>query len=744
MRIRYIVLLVLLGIAAPRAYATTHTVTTPGFSFSPAALTVNVGDTVVFAIDPAHNVVEVSQTTWNNNGNTSNGGFTLPFGGGTLVMGTLGTYYYVCAPHASMGMKATITVALTAVSTGTLTSSSFCAGAALTVPFNATGTFNAGNTFTAQLSNASGSFAAPVAIGTLNGTTSGQISATIPPGTAAGAAYRIRVVSSNPALVGLDNGLDLTVSTVPTATLSAGGSASICDGQSVTLNANTGTGLIYTWRRNGTVIPGALGASLQATLAGAYTVEVSNGQCSATSTSVNVIVYSTNPSSFIWTAGQSTDWSTVGNWDSPCAVPAAGDTVIIAGSITPPTAIPAVSLARLVINNAAGVTLGGTVEITGSLTLTLGNIVLAGNHLEIAAGAAIIGGSASSFVVTSSTGELRQAGIGSGARSGAILFPVGAQAGAYTPLTVTNLGTADQIGVRVGDGVRSEGASGSVLVTDVVGKTWFITEGTAGGSNTTLVFQWNAGDEQTSFDRTACFVAHHDGSDWTPLHSFGAASGPGPYQRTATGVTSFSPFAIGDIASPLPVELRLFSADLHDGVVHLRWETEHERGVAGFAIERRGVDDVDVTRLGFMPSTAPEGRSATYQFTDPAPAGGSFLYRLRMIDLDGREELSPEVLVDVASSIQAARPEIVSLSPQPLQAGTASTVELRYTMPQAGTVDIALHDALGRRVAFLSSLSASSGMNVARVDASALPPGMYLVRVTQGTLAAQRRLVVLR
>jgi hypothetical protein len=380
--------------------------------------------------------------------------------------------------------------------------------------------------------------------------------------------------------------------------------------------------------------------------------------------------------------------------------------------------------------------------ITGSLDLTQGHITLGDNDLEIGATATISGGTASSFVITSGTGVLRQAGIGSGARSGAVLFPVGAASNSYTPLTVTNAGTADAFAVRVDDEVRSGGTTGSVLVTDVVARTWFITEGTAGGSNATLLFQWNASDEATSFDRSVCFVAHHDGASWNPLGSLGAASGGGPWQRSATGVTTFSPFAIGDIASPLPVDLRLFTAEHRDGAVHLGWRTEHERGFAGFALERRTMDDDGWAQIGFVAATGSDGYGATYQFVDTPPAGGSWSYRLRMVDLDGRVEYSQAVLVDVDGVI--AQPEIVSLSPQPLRAGTASAVELRYRTPVGAPVAISVHDALGRRVASLPSHPSIAGMNLARLDASSLPPGMYLVRVVQGDRLAQRRMVVVR
>lgn len=94
-------------------FSATVTVTNSGTTFSPSAITINVGDEVVFDLGSGHNVVEVSKTTWDAMGNTLlSGGFSLPFGGGTLTPDklTAGIHYYVCAPHAEFGMRGTITV----------------------------------------------------------------------------------------------------------------------------------------------------------------------------------------------------------------------------------------------------------------------------------------------------------------------------------------------------------------------------------------------------------------------------------------------------------------------------------------------------------------------------------------------------------------------------------------------------------------------------------------------------------
>jgi plastocyanin len=91
-------------------FSTTIAISNSGTTFSPASVTIQQGDTVIFNLGSAHNVVEVSQSTWNANGNTSNGGFSLGFGGGQLIFNTTGIFYYVCAPHAAIGMKGVITV----------------------------------------------------------------------------------------------------------------------------------------------------------------------------------------------------------------------------------------------------------------------------------------------------------------------------------------------------------------------------------------------------------------------------------------------------------------------------------------------------------------------------------------------------------------------------------------------------------------------------------------------------------
>lgn len=66
--------------------------------------------------------------------------------------------------------------------------------------------------------------------------------------------------------------------------------------------------------------------------------------------------------------------------------------------------------------------------------------------------------------------------------------------------------------------------------------------------------------------------------------------------------------------------------------------------------------------------------------------------------------------------------------PNPFSAST----RLELTVDDATTLTVAVHDALGRRVALLHEGSLRPGTYTLTVDAADLPPGLYLVRATDG------------
>ena len=94
------------------SFSQVQTINTFGMTFTPDTVTINLGDTVEFGPLGYHNAVEVDESTWISNDTTYNGGFYFSFGspGGYFIPDSAKTYYYICQPHASMGMKGVIIV----------------------------------------------------------------------------------------------------------------------------------------------------------------------------------------------------------------------------------------------------------------------------------------------------------------------------------------------------------------------------------------------------------------------------------------------------------------------------------------------------------------------------------------------------------------------------------------------------------------------------------------------------------
>lgn len=114
---RNITLFACFALAGVSYAQTTHQLVVSNFEFSPSVINAVQGDSLrIIAEDNGHTFNQVSEETWLANGTIPSGLFqfnvlldSLPI---TVELSGSGTIYYVCTPHAAMGMKGLINVAL--------------------------------------------------------------------------------------------------------------------------------------------------------------------------------------------------------------------------------------------------------------------------------------------------------------------------------------------------------------------------------------------------------------------------------------------------------------------------------------------------------------------------------------------------------------------------------------------------------------------------------------------------------
>jgi hypothetical protein len=75
---------------------------------------------------------------------------------------------------------------------------------------------------------------------------------------------------------------------------------------------------------------------------------------------------------------------------------------------------------------------------------------------------------------------------------------------------------------------------------------------------------------------------------------------------------------------------------------------------------------------------------------------------------------------------------------------TTGATTVRYARPDGGATTVAVYDVLGRRVAVLHDGPVEAGVHTATWNARTAAPGVYVVRVSSGDVAATARLTVIR
>ena len=169
----------------------------------------------------------------------------------------------------------------------------------------------------------------------------------------------------------------------------------------------------------------------------------------------------------------------------------------------------------------------GNLNLNAPVTLNANNVNLKGKN------AAILNGNAINYLTTNGAGTVNVENLNP--TRGQVNLPIGTATN-FNPVLISNSGTSDTFSVKVSDGISN-------TTNGAVNATWDIAETTAGGSNVNLTLGWNTSQQNATFDSANAKVGHFVNGAWTEENS-GSVTGSGPYTISATGISTFSPFAV--------------------------------------------------------------------------------------------------------------------------------------------------------------------------------------------------------
>lgn len=236
-----------------------------------------------------------------------------------------------------------------------------------------------------------------------------------------------------------------------------------------------------------------------------------------------------NPDFTFNNAGQDNKWSNPNNWKAG-ATPMVTDDAKLPSSTSVNIDVTAYTrdfqVSSPVNLTDANLNVAGNLSLESSILLNNSSLILKGNSSKISSN------TASGYIVTNGNSNVTIENLD--ASRGSVFLPVGIS-NHYSPVSISNSGTSDSFTVKVSEGVNTTNGS--------VNATWDISEGTAGGSNATLIFGWEQSQENAGFVRNTAKVGHYKNGQWTEENS-GSVSGNNPYSISANGITSFSPFSV--------------------------------------------------------------------------------------------------------------------------------------------------------------------------------------------------------
>jgi hypothetical protein len=196
----------------------------------------------------------------------------------------------------------------------------------------------------------------------------------------------------------------------------------------------------------------------------------------------------------------------------------------------------------------------------------------------------------------------------------------------------------------------------------------------------------------------------------------------------------------------VPVELQSFRGYYEKAQVHLAWSVATERMNYGFSVERCLSSDTAWTSLGFVAGRGTTSEAGSYEFDDASASnleyGTVAKYRLRQLDMDGNENLSPIVEISISDV-----PDVITLKqnyPNPVVSKSTGdcTTNIAFDLNRELPVTLKIFTTFGKEVSVLADGIYSPGTYRMIWNAAGLSSGVYLCRLTAGSQVQTRKIIV--
>ena len=183
--------------------------------------------------------------------------------------------------------------------------------------------------------------------------------------------------------------------------------------------------------------------------------------------------------------------------------------------------------------------------------------------------------------------------------------------------------------------------------------------------------------------------------------------------------------------STLPVELTFFTASITGSAVALKWHTATEVNNYGFEIERRAWKSEQQTvngwqKIGFVQGAGTSNAPKEYSYSDATASSGSYVYRLKQINVDGSFKYSQSI------EVTAKAPEQYTLGhnfPNPFNPSTT----IKYGLPSRSTVQLVVYNVLGQVIADLVNTEQQAGIQSVVWNAT-VSSGLYFYQLEATSL----------